>query len=222
MTSTGQTQTPSLIAIDGTFASGKGTLGKRLAAHYHLSYMDTGKLYRAVAKALLDSKSDPNNAKQAEVAAKSLGETDLSESLSDPLLKSGAIGEAASQVAVHPAVRKALFELQRNFAAKGAVLDGRDIGTVICPDADVKIYVDAKANVRAQRRFEELLSYGEDTTFEKVLAQLKERDERDMNRANAPLKPADDAHFLDSSDLSIDDAFEAACNIIEAVMAAKS
>jgi len=207
MTSTAQTQTPKLIAIDGTFASGKGTLGKRLAAHYNLSYMDTGKLYRAVAKALLDVKGDPNNAAQAEAAAKSLGETDLSESLSDPILKSGAIGEAASQVAVHPPVRKALFDLQRNFAAKGAVLDGRDIGTVICPDADVKIYVDAKAEVRAQRRFEELLSYNEDTTFEKVLAQLKERDARDMNRANAPLKPADDAHFLDSSNLSIDDAF---------------
>lgn len=222
MMTTAPNHTPRLIAIDGTFASGKGTLGKRLAAHYGLAYMDTGKLYRATAKAVLDSGGDPHDSPQAAKAAKSLSHTDLSQTLSDPILKSGAIGEAASKVAVHPAVRKALFDLQRDFAASGAVLDGRDIGTVICPDADVKLYVDAKAEIRAQRRFEELTGYGEDITFEIVLAQLKERDDRDMNRTNAPLKPADDAHFLDSSHLSIEEAFEAACKVIEAVMAAKA
>lgn len=218
---TAQKSAPKVIAIDGTFASGKGTLGKRLAAHYGLAYMDTGKLYRATAKAVLDARGDPHHSEQAEAAAQSLSKTDLSQTLSDPILKSGAIGEAASKVAVHPEVRKALFDLQRSFAAKGAVLDGRDIGTVICPDADVKLYVDAKAEIRAQRRYEELSGYGEDITFETVLGQLKERDNRDMNRANAPLKPADDAHFLDSSHLSIEEAFAAACKIIDAVMIAK-
>jgi cytidylate kinase len=222
MTTTAPNPAPQLIAIDGTFASGKGTLGKRLAAHYGLAYMDTGKLYRATAKAVLDANGDPHNSQQAEAAAQSLSQTDLSQTLNDPILKSGVIGEAASKVAVHPEVRKALFDLQRHFAAKGAVLDGRDIGTVICPDADVKLYVDAKAEIRAQRRYEELAGYGEDITFETVLAQLKERDERDMNRDNAPLKPADDAHFLDSSYLSIDKAFDAACAIITAVMSAKT
>lgn len=213
---------PQVIAIDGTFASGKGTLAKQLAEHYALAYMDTGKLYRATAKALLDVKGNPDNAKDAEIAARSLSQGDLNAKLSDAVLKSGLIGATASKVAVHPEVRAALLNLQRDFTAKGAVMDGRDIGTVICPNADVKLYVDAKAEIRAQRRFEELLGYGEDITFEKVLAQLKERDDRDMNRENAPLKPADDAHFLDSSYLSIQEAFSAACKIIDAIMAGKS
>ena len=143
----------------------------------------------------------------------------IDEALADPALKSGPVGAAASKVAVHPPVRAALLELQRNVAKSGAVLDGRDIGTVICPDADVKLYIDAKPEIRARRRHAELQSYGEDINFETVLAQLQERDARDMGRENAPLKPAADAHFLDTSELSIEDAFKAACRIIDAVMA---
>lgn len=215
------TEKPKTIAIDGTFASGKGTLAKRLAAHYGLAYMDTGKLYRATAKATLDAGGDPDNAADAANAAKSLGKGNLGEKLSDPVLKSGPIGSAASKVAVHPDVRAALLDLQRDFAAQGAVLDGRDIGTVICPDADVKLYVDAKPEIRAERRHNELVGYGEEISFETVLAQLEERDTRDMSRKDAPLKPAKDAHFLDSSHLSIDEAFKGACRIIDAVMAGK-
>jgi len=215
------TDTPEIIAIDGTFASGKGTLAKRIAAHYGLAYMDTGKLYRATAKATLNAGGDPNKEADAAKAAKSLKESQLDEILADPHLKSGPIGAAASKVAVHPKVRAALLDLQRDFAAKGAVLDGRDIGTVVCPDADVKLYVDAKHEIRADRRHKELLGYGEEIEFDTVLAQLKERDSRDMGRKDAPLKPADDAHFLDSSHLSIEEAFKGACRIIDAVMAGK-
>lgn len=217
-----KTAKPKVIAIDGTFASGKGTLAKRLAAHYGLSYLDTGKLYRATAKLVIDAKGDPDSAVDTEKAARALNEMDIDSFLSDPTLKSGGIGAAASKVAVHPVVRQALFQLQRDFAKQGAVLDGRDIGTVICPDADVKLYVDAKAEIRAARRHAELVGYGEDISFETVLAQLKERDSRDMGRKDAPLKPAEDAHFLDSSDLSVEDAFDRACQIIEAVMQRQS
>lgn len=212
---------PNSIAIDGTFASGKGTLAKRLAVHYGLAYLDTGKLYRAVAKRVITASGNPDNAKDATKAAIALGESDIDKALSDPDLKSGPIGAAASKVAVHPPVRAALLDLQRDFAAKGAVLDGRDIGTVICPDADVKLYVDAKPEIRAARRQAELMSYGEDISVETVLAQLMERDARDMGRKEAPLKPAEDAHFLDTSNLSVDEAFEAACRVIEAVMAVR-
>lgn len=215
------TERPNTIAIDGTFASGKGTLAKRLAAHYGLDYMDTGKLYRATAKATLDAGGDPDSPADAAKAAKTLENAALDEKLSDPSLKSGPIGAAASKVAVHPKVRAALLDLQRDFAAKGAVLDGRDIGTVICPNADVKLYVDAKPEIRAERRHKELVGYGEEISFEAVLAQLKERDARDMGRQDAPLKPADDAHYLDSSHLSIEEAFKGACRIIDAVMAGK-
>lgn len=215
-------QKPNVIAIDGTFASGKGTLAKKLAAHYNLAYLDTGKLYRAVAKAILDEGADPNNEVSATTAAQELGKSDLMAQLADPELKSGPVGAAASKVAVHKKVRAALFDLQRGFAAKGAVLDGRDIGTVICPDADVKIYVDAKPEIRAQRRHAELVGYGETLTYEDVLAQLTERDSRDMGRKDAPLKPALDSHFLDSSKLGIEDAFAMACKIIDAVMASKN
>ena len=215
------TERPKTIAIDGTFASGKGTLAKRLATHYGLAYMDTGKLYRATAKATLDAGGDPDIAGDAAIAAKTLEGGALDEKLSDPILKSGPIGAAASKVAVHPEVRAALLDLQRDFAAKGAVLDGRDIGTVICPNADVKLYVDAKPEIRAERRHKELVGYGEEISFETDLAQLNERDARDMSRKDAPLKPADDAHYLDSSYLSIDEAFDGACRIIDAVMAGK-
>jgi len=181
-----------VIAIDGTFASGKGTLGKRLADHYSLAYLDTGKLYRAVGYAVMQAGDDPDNAAHAAKAAKALTGSELD----DPILKSGEVAVNASKVAVHPEVRKALFQFQRDFAAKGAVLDGRDIGTVICPDADVKFYIDAKTEIRAERRLAELTGYGEDITFETVIAQLIERDNRDKNRKEAPLKAADDAHLI--------------------------
>lgn len=204
-----------VIAIDGTFASGKGTLAKKLATHYGLAHLDTGKLYRAVAYQLLRAEQDVNNIDQAKQAAQHL-DIDL---LDNPILKSGPVGAAASKVAVHKAVRAALLDFQRNFAAKGAVLDGRDIGTVICPDADVKLYVDAQPDERAHRRHKELIGYGEDITYETVLTQLKERDHRDSTRAEAPLKPAEDAHLVDTTGLSIDEVFKRAVQICDAVIA---
>lgn len=209
---------PRVIAIDGTFASGKGTLARHVADHYGLSCLDTGKLYRAVARDLIASGGDLSDAvAAAKIAAKIDPNT-----LDDPHLKSGDIGAAASKVSIHPAVRDALFTFQRDFAAKGAVLDGRDIGTVICPDADVKLFVTAKPEIRAERRFRELRDYGEKVTLAETLSALKERDHRDMNRAIAPLKPAVDAHLLDTSELSIERAVSAAVNIIDAVLAAKA
>jgi cytidylate kinase len=203
-----------VIAIDGTFASGKGTLGKGLAAHYDLPYLDTGKLYRATAKRVLDAGGDVANPDDGERAAKAL----RAEDLSDPILKSGPIGAAASKVSVHPPVRAALLAFQRDFAAKGGVLDGRDIGTVICPDADVKLYVTASAEIRAMRRHAELSGYGETHTLDDVLAQLIERDTRDSTRATAPLKPAEDAHLLDTTELGIEDALAAAIRICDAIL----
>ena len=211
------TATSPTIAIDGTFASGKGTLSKRLASHYGLAHLDTGKLYRAVARDVLAAEGSLEDAAFAAGIATKIDPA----SLDDPFLKSGGMGSAASKVSVHPPVRTALFEFQRSFAAKGAVLDGRDIGTVICPDADVKLFVDAKPEVRAERRYAELRGYGEEVTFENVLAALRERDHRDMNRATAPLKPAADAHLLDTTHLSIDGAVSTAIQMIDAVLAAK-
>ena len=208
---------PLIIAIDGTFSSGKGTLAKRLAVHYDLSHLDTGKLYRAVARDVLAA---GGSLEDAEFAAKIAAKIDP-DTLHDPVLKSGGMGSAASKVSVHPPVRTALFKFQRSFAAKGAVLDGRDIGTVICPDADVKLFVDAKPEVRAERRFNELRGYGEEVSFDEVLDALRERDHRDMNRATAPLKPAADAHLLDTTHLSIDGAVSTAVEMIDAVLAAK-
>jgi cytidylate kinase len=207
-----------IIAIDGTFASGKGTLARRLAAHYELPHLDTGKLYRAVARDVLDQGGALDD---AAFAAKLAAQIDA-DTLGDPRLKSGEIGAGASKVSVHPPVREALFAFQRNFAAGGAVLDGRDIGTVICPDAPAKLFVDAAPDVRAQRRFEELRGYGETVTFEGVLAALTERDHRDMNRDVAPLKPAADAHLLDTTHLSIDATVSTAIQLIDAVLDAKA
>lgn len=207
-----------VIAIDGTFASGKGTLGRAVAKHFGFAYLDTGKLYRASAQAALAANVSLNNAQACAKIAATLS----LDTLDDPQLKSGDIGAAASKIAVHPEVRAALLNLQRDFAAqgKGAVLDGRDIGTVICPDADVKLYVDADPKERARRRYLELTGYGEDTSEEKVLAQLKERDARDKGRKSAPLKPADDAHLLDTTHLDAQGAAQAAIAIIQAVMGA--
>lgn len=203
-----------IIAVDGTFASGKGTLGKGLAAHYGLPYLDTGKLYRATAKRVLDAGGDVENPADGTRAAKSITATELS----DPILKSGPIGAAASKVSVHPDVRAALLHFQRDFAAKGGILDGRDIGTVICPNADVKLYVTATQEERARRRHAELTGYGETHTVADVLAQLIERDTRDSTRAAAPLKPAEDAHLLDTTGMNIDEVLRAAIEICDAVL----
>ena len=206
-----------VIAIDGTFASGKGTLGKGLAAHYGLPYLDTGKLYRAAAKRVLDAGGDVNKSEDGTKAAKAV----TAEELADPILKSGPIGAAASKVSVHPDVRAALLAFQREFAAKGGILDGRDIGTVICPDADVKLYVTASQEERAKRRHLELSGYGEELTVENVLAQLIERDTRDSTRKAAPLKPAEDAHLLDTTGMGIEAVLQAAVEICDAVLALK-
>ncbi|MDE1973559.1 MAG: (d)CMP kinase [Hyphomicrobiales bacterium] len=204
-----------IIAIDGPAASGKGTLGKRLAAHYGLRHLDTGLLYRAVAKAVLDAGKPPSDENAALAAALSLDPARFDEAA----LKGPAVGEAASIVSAMPQVRAALLAFQRDFAAKppGAVLDGRDIGTVIAPDADVKLFVVATPEVRAARRVMELRARGEDTDEHEVLADLLRRDERDSRRTAAPLKPAPDAHLLDTTHLSIDAAFRAAVDIIEGV-----
>ncbi len=202
-----------VIAIDGTFASGKGTLGKGLAAHYGLPYLDTGKLYRATAKRVLDAGGDVALSADGTLAAKAI----TAEDLADPILKSGPIGAAASKVSVHPDVRAALFNFQRAFAAHAGVLDGRDIGTVICPDADVKLYVTASQTERAKRRHAELTGYGEELSVEEVLAQLIERDTRDSTRAAAPLKPAEDAHMIDTTGLNIEEVLQIAIKICDAV-----
>jgi CMP/dCMP kinase len=208
-----------IIAIDGPAASGKGTLGKRLAARYGLRHLDTGLIYRAVAKALIDDGRSPNDVAAAASAAKSLDPSRFDEAA----LKVYSISEAASIVSAIPAVRAALLAFQRDFAAKppGAVLDGRDIGTVICPDADVKIYVTATPEVRARRRTAEYRAQGRDIDEAAVLADIRNRDERDRNRAIAPLKQAADAHLLDTTHLDIDAAIRAAIDIVEATRAGR-
>lgn len=189
------------IAIDGPAAAGKGTLSKAVAAHFAYAHLDTGLLYRAVGRRMLDG-VDPLE------AATSL----LAEDLEADDLRTPDVAQAASRVAVIPEVRAALVDFQRAFARRdgGAVLDGRDIGTVICPDAEAKLFVTASAEVRAERRFRELLDRGLETTFETVLADVRERDTRDMDRAAAPLLPAEDAVQIDTSGMSIDDAVAAA------------
>ncbi len=204
-----------IIAIDGPAASGKGTLGKRLATHYGLRHLDTGLLYRAVAKALLDAGHSPNNQARAVAAADAIDPASFDEGA----LKSHAVGEAASLVSAIPDVRAALLAFQRSFAARppGAVLDGRDIGTVICPNADVKIFVTATAQVRAHRRLLEFQRRGEPVDEAAVLADILRRDERDMSRAAAPLKQAADAHMLDTTELNADAAFAQAAELVERV-----
>jgi CMP/dCMP kinase len=204
-----------IIAIDGPAASGKGTISRRIADVYGLHHLDTGLIYRAVAKAVLDAGHSPHDAEQAIAAAVALDPTKFEEKS----LKAPAITEAASVVAAIPEVRQALMNFQRQFATKppGAVLDGRDIGTVIAPGADVKLFVVASPEVRAARRVLELRARGEPADQEEVLADLLRRDERDSRRTAAPLKAAPDAHLLDTTHLSIDAAFRAAVDIIEAV-----
>jgi cytidylate kinase len=201
-----------IIAIDGPAAAGKGTLARALAEHFGLPHMDTGALYRRVGAALLADGQDPADPALAEAAARSL---DLAR-FSDPQLRTAAVGEAASVVAAIPGVRQALFEAQRAFARQpgGAVLDGRDIGTVVCPEADVKLFVLASPEARAWRRVAELEDKGEHVSFEDMLAQVRTRDARDSGRSDAPLKAADGAHILDTSDLSVQAAIRAALELI--------
>jgi cytidylate kinase len=208
-----------IIAIDGPAASGKGTLGKRLAHHYGYRHLDTGVIYRAVAKALLDARADLSDEALAVAAALELDP----EKFGDPVLKTQKVGDAASVVSAIPGVRRALVNFQRQFAADppGAVLDGRDIGTVICPEADVKIFVMADPKVRARRRTLEARARGEDANEAEVLADILKRDERDRNRAIAPLKAAADAYLLDNSQLDIEGGVRAAIEIVEAVRAGR-
>jgi cytidylate kinase len=208
-----------IIAIDGPAASGKGTLGKRLAAHYGLRHLDTGLIYRAVAKVLLDAGHAPNDRTHAVAAAVALDP----DRFDGQALKSQEVGEAASLVSAVPEVRAALIDFQRNFGRTppGAVLDGRDIGTVIFPDADVKIFVTASPEVRARRRAAELEQAGKSVNEAEVLADIRRRDERDTSRAAAPLKAAPEAHLLDTTHLDIDAAFRAALDIVEAVRAGR-
>src|SRR5690349_19154487 len=208
-----------IIAIDGPAASGKGTLGKRLAAHYGLRHLDTGLIYRAVAQAVLAQGKSPQDKTAAIAAAKSLDPSAFVETA----LKSQAVGDAASIVSAIPEVRAALLAFQRDFAAQppGAVLDGRDIGTVICPNADAKIFVTATPEARAARRAAEYRAAGRNITDEAVLADIGSRDERDSSRSVAPLKQAPDAHLLDTTHLDIDAAIRAAIDIVEATRAGR-
>src|SRR5438128_6656890 len=208
-----------IIAIDGPAASGKGTLGKRLAHHYGYRHLDTGVIYRAVAYALMQSGDDLRDEAAAVAAAMELDP----EKFGNPALKTQKAGEGASIVSAIPRVREALISFQRQFAADppGAVLDGRDIGTVICPHADVKIFVVADPRVRARRRTLEARARGEAADEAAVLADIVKRDERDLNRAIAPLKAAADAHLLDNTHLDIESGVRAAIDIVEAVRAGR-
>ena len=202
-----------IIAIDGPAASGKGTLAKRVAAHFGFGCLDTGLLYRAVARDVMAR----NRSLEDEAFAIRIASTLDPATLDDPGLRLPGVGDAASVVAKFPAVRAALLDFQRDFARQepGAVLDGRDIGTVVCPDAPVKIFVTADVEVRAQRRFAEMRRLGEPVTYERVLEVIRRRDERDAGRANAPMKAAPDAILLDTTNLAIEAVFEAAVGLIK-------
>lgn len=203
-----------IIAIDGPAAAGKGTIALKLAKHYGLNHLDTGLLYRAIGRLMTEQGLDLDDAAQAGEVARKLRAKDLNHAD----LRGREAGEFASRVAVHPEVRAALVDFQRDFAraAPGAVLDGRDIGTAICPEADVKIFVTASPEVRARRRTDELNAKGRDVPYERILAEILERDERDSHRSAAPLRQADDAVRLDTTALDADAAFQAAVAIVEA------
>jgi cytidylate kinase len=201
-----------VIALDGPAAAGKGTLARRLAQHYNLAYLDSGTLYRGVGLTVLRQGLDPSNESAATAAAIGL----QSELLAEPDIRVEATSQAASKVAAIPAVRTALLDWQRRFAAHppvgkvGAVMDGRDIGTVVCPDAKVKIFITASVDARAQRRFKELQEKGEGVIYARVLEDMRERDARDTVRSASPMKPADDALIIDTSALDADQVFERA------------
>jgi len=204
-----------IIAVDGPAASGKGTIGRALAEHYRLPHLDTGLLYRAVGLSVLRAGGDPDS------EADALSACDFDDALlADPELRSESSGAMASRVSIHPAVRKALVQRQRDFANQpsGAVLDGRDIGTVIAPDADVKLYVTASAETRAGRRMRELQARRLSADLDALVADIRARDERDMNRPVAPLKRAEGAALLDTSDLSIEAAVQQAIALVDALV----
>lgn len=204
-----------IIAVDGPTASGKGTLSKKLAAHFGLPHLDTGLLYRAVGRQVLLNGGDPDHPDEA---LKAVSFPD--ELLDDPVLRNEATGSLASRASVHPAVRQALFERQRTFALQdgGAVLDGRDIGTVIAPDADVKLFITASVTARAQRRFSEMQGKGVSITLDEIAADLERRDARDTGRKDAPLMAAPDAVTIDTSELGIEAAFAAALEAVNTAM----
>jgi cytidylate kinase len=201
-----------IVAIDGPAASGKGTLAKRVADHFGLAHLDTGLLYRAVARDVRHRGQALDDPQAAAAAAASLDPA----TLDDPALREPGLSEAASIVARIPAVRAAILSYQRSFARRpeGAVLDGRDIGTVVCPDADVKLYVTAAAEVRAERRYRERIARGETASLDAVLAEIRTRDERDAGREISPMRPAEDAFLLDTSNLDIEAAFDTAVGVI--------
>ena len=206
-----------VIAVDGAAASGKGTLAATLAAEYGLPHLDTGLLYRGVGHAVLQAGGDPGDAASAEAAARALDAS----ALGDPALQTGPAGDAASRVAAHPSVRAALFDLQRAFALRpgGAVLDGRDIGTVIAPEAPAKLWVDAALEERARRRWLQVKAKGDDRPLEAMVEALAARDARDAGRATAPMVRAADAVLLDTTQMSISQAVDAARRIVEAARA---
>ena len=201
------------IAIDGPAASGKGTLARRLAEHFGFHHLDTGLTYRGVAHALLEGNMPLDNEDMACLVAEKL---DLG-TLNKDILSAHEIGEAASQIAVMSRVREILVDAQRKFANKepGAVLDGRDIGTVVCPEAEVKLYITASPEKRAERRHREVGEKGSGAEYDQILADIIKRDERDMGRADSPLKPAADAHLIDTSEMSIETAFKSALSLVE-------
>ncbi len=203
-----------VIAVDGPAASGKGTIAVKLGALYGFPVLDSGLLYRAVGVRVLAEGGDLSDPAAALAAAKTLDPAELEK----PEVRTRAAGEAASRVAVYPAVREALRQFQVNFAARepGAVIDGRDIGTVIAPDAPAKVYVTATPEVRAERRWKQLTGQGEAVAYEDILADIRIRDERDSGRADSPMRAADDAILLDTTEMSIDAAFDAARRIVEA------
>ena len=209
-----------IIAIDGPAASGKGTLGRRLAEHFGFAHLDTGLLYRAVARVLLDR----GLALADQDAATHVAQTLDVGHLDDPRLRGAEMGEAASVISAYQPVRDALLAFQRGFAGQppGAVLDGRDIGTVVCPHADVKLFITASPEERARRRHQEILGRGETVDYGTILADIRRRDERDMNRSTAPLKPAQDAVLLDTTDFDADAAFRAALDLVAGQSGSKS
>jgi len=208
---------PLVIAVDGPAAAGKGTLARRLAAHLGLPYLDTGLLYRAVGRRTLDGGADPADPVAAEAAARALAPQDLDRTD----LRGPEADAAASKVAALPGVRAALLDFQRRFGAlRGAVLDGRDIGTVVFPEARVKLFVTARAEVRAQRRHAEMLARGAALPLAQVAQEMADRDARDISRGVAPLRPAEDAVVLDTSELDAEQVFQRAVELVAAAQKA--
>ncbi len=214
-----------IITIDGPAAAGKGTLASTLSQKYHLAYFDTGMIYRAVGLLLRLADADVHNEQQALDVAKKMTFPQMMDLSKDSRLRDAIGGEYASIVAAMPSVRAALLKMQQDFSlapvyadgtpALGAVYDGRDTGTVVCPNADIKFFVTASPEVRAARRYKEFVNKGIDISYEQVLADVKSRDERDSNRSTAPLKPATDAIILDTSDMNIAEVLQKACEIID-------